>query len=763
MKMRLNRWVLALAVSACGVGIGTGVLPWASWSMSQAHAEPQVASVDDLKMEAMKALRAGKFGKTRELLVKAATIGNDPDITRWAAWSNQFESQREGFVSERHKQYEKAIDEVQKLLKAHKDAYVIDYARAAYLLADDKSEFRHLEWVDEIVKKSIELAKEYETKEQWLKCLRIYSALGSLEPASPEWKDKLKLATRRIRLVAFYTPDQLKGLQEAESKDREEVDTVLLPATRPTTKAAATKPAANEEVNDNFKIDWHESLRGVQMRMLRDALGDARSDYYREVPLRNMLMGGLNGLRAVATTAGLEKAFPNLGNAEKKKTFVDKVDELVSKANESIGTDEQADIRRTLSQILAANKETIDLPEEVLVSEFADGAFAELDPFSNMIWPNEVDEFNKATQGEFSGVGIQIQTDEDGSLKVVSPLEDSPAYKAGVKAGDVIAAINGKNAKGISTNQAVKNITGPPGTMVTLTIRSQDHTSKDLVLKRETIKVASIKGWSHRPGGGWEYIIDPEQKIAYIRLTNFTKTTGEELNRAVDEIKAQGGKALILDLRYNPGGLLTAAIDVCEKFVNKGVIVSTHADRDTRNPPTVARANGQGATDLPLVVLTNQYSASASEIVSGCLKDDKRALIVGERTFGKGSVQMLFPLTDRKAYLKLTTSHYYLPLGKCIHREQNSTTWGVDPDVTVEMTPEQMRTAIDARQDLDVLHAINEQLNELKPGAVDTKADAPNGEPKLPLVKVRKDPLSVDAQLSAALLMLRLELNGAQL
>ncbi len=763
MKMRVNRWVLALAVAAGCAGMGMGVLPWAPWTMSQAHAEPQVASVDELKIEAIKALKAGQFGKTRELLVKAATIGNDPAITRWADWSTQFESQREGFVSERHKQYEKAIDEVQKLLKAHKDAYVIDYARSAYLLADDKAAFRKLDWVDGIVKKSIELAKEYEAKEQWLKCLRIYSALGSLEPASPEWKDKLKLATRRIRLVALYTPDQLKSLQEAESKDREEVDTVLLPATKPTTKTAATKPVAKEDANDNFKIDWHEQLRGVQMRMLRDALGDARSDYYREVPLRNMLSGGLNGLRAVATTAGLEKAFPNLSDAEKKKTFIDKIDELVARANESVGTDEQADIRRTLSQVLASNKETIDLPEEVLVSEFADGAFAELDPFSNMIWPNEVDEFNKATQGEFSGVGIQIQTDEDGSLKVVSPLEDSPAYKAGVKAGDVIAAINGKNAKGISTNQAVKNITGPPGTMVTLTIRSQDHTSKDLVLKRETIKVASIKGWSHRPGGGWEYIIDPEQKIAYIRLTNFTKTTGEELNRAIDEIKAQGGKALILDLRYNPGGLLAAAIDVCEKFVNKGVIVSTHADRDTRNPPTVARANGQGATDLPLVVLTNQYSASASEIVSGCLKDDKRALIVGERTFGKGSVQMLFPLTDRKAYLKLTTSHYYLPLGKCIHRAENSTTWGVDPDVTVEMTPEQMRTAIDARQDLDVLHAINEQLNELKPGAVDTKEDAANGEPKAPILKQRKDPLSVDAQLSAALLMLRLELNGAQL
>jgi carboxyl-terminal processing protease len=708
-------------------------------------AQSQVASVDDLTSEAFKALRQSQFDRVNELLSKAATLANNGVVSRWADWTNQFDTQWQGTQSERRQQYEKFVGDVHKLQAAGKESYAIDYVRDAYVRADDKKAFRDQSWVDQIVKNSVAQVQTCEAKEQWLKCLRIYSALGSLEPANPLWKDKLKLTLRHVRLIALYAPDELKVLQEAESKDHDGVDALLHPATQPTTALSSTKPL-KDDGEDNFKVDWHDQLKGIRMEMLSDALEDARENYYRDVALKDMLTGGLGGVRALATTAGLEKTFPKLGDEATRQEFLAKLDALSSKAKDSLGTNESTDIRRTLSQLRMANIDTIDLPEEVIVNEFADGAFGVLDPFSSMIWPSDMEEFNKATQGEFSGVGIQIQSDDDGSLKVVSPLEDSPAYHARIKAGDVIIGINGKNAKGISITQAVKNITGPAGTSVTLTVRSPDNSSREVPLIRETIKVPSIKGWSHKPGGGWDYIVDPEQHIAYIRLTQFTKTTGEELNKAMDDLQAQHVNALILDLRYNPGGLLTAAIEVCEKFVDKGVIVSTHPDRDTPNRPTMARANGSGASTIPLVVLVNQYSASASEIVSGCLKDNKRALIVGERTFGKGSVQMLFPLVDREAFLKLTTSHYYLPSGRCIHREENSTEWGVDPDVSVEVTPEQMRIASDARQELDVLH---DKIT------IKESATAPTTQPK--------DPLSVDPQLSAALLLLRLQLNGAQI
>jgi carboxyl-terminal processing protease len=258
-----------------------------------------------------------------------------------------------------------------------------------------------------------------------------------------------------------------------------------------------------------------------------------------------------------------------------------------------------------------------------------------------------------------------------------------------------------------------------------------------------------VKGWLHRPGGGWDYFVDPQNKIGYLRLTQFTKLTTDELEKAVTELQASGVKAIIMDLRYNPGGLLGTATEVCDKFLAGGRIVSTKADRETPNLPKdeMAKADADDVLQTPMVILVNQYSASASEIVSGAMKDHHRALIVGERTFGKGSVQMLFPLSGRSAYLKLTTHHYYLPNGKCIHREENSTEWGVDPDVTVEMTPEQMRAAIDSRQELDILR----------------DADAPAEKKAEVAAKEKKDPLSQDPQLSAALLLLRLQLAGAQL
>ena len=720
-----------------------------------AASEQEVAAVEQLKSEAFKALRTGHFDRTNELLSRAAALSHDPGVERMAGWASTFEKQREEFASERHDQYKKALANVELLIDKNHPDYAIDAASRAYLLADSKTQFRKEPGVDNLIKSSIARAEQYDKNEQWIKSLRIYSDLGSLEPSIPAWKDRLKLATRRVRLLALYTPDVLKKMQEGDTKERDQVEALLkVPSTQPALHLPTTKPAEDKDKDsDSYKVDWHETLRNIKLEMLWDALNDAKQNYYREVTYKQLALGGLSGIQALVSTHGLENAFSGLGDPAKKAAFIETLDDEVAN-NKKADNDNAARLalRTTLMKIKAVNANTIKIPDEVLVSEFADGAFAECDPFTSMIWPSDVEEFNKTTQGEFSGVGIQIQSDELGNLKVVSPLEDTPAYKAGIKPDDIVTHINGKSAKNISLNQAVRTITGPSGTIVTLTIKSPDGKVKDYPIKRETIHVASIKGWLHKPGGGWDFTLDKDNGIAYMRMTNFTKETPHELDRAVEQIKDKGGKGIILDLRYNPGGLLTSATEVADKFLKEGVIVSTHPDRETGNPPTVAVAKpDDNDTDLPLIVLVNQYSASASEIVSGALKDQHRALIVGERTFGKGSVQMLFPLAAHTAYLKLTTSHYYLPSGRCIHREENSEDWGVAPDVTVEMTPEQMRAAIDSRQELDVLRDANAPAQGDNPKLFDQKK------------KPRKGLLSSDPQLAAALLMLKLQLAGAQI
>lgn len=719
-----------------------------------------MVSIDELKAEAFKALRGGQFDRTNELLSQAARLVQDPVLRQMADWTHEFETQRQGFLAERRQQYEKAVANVKTLLEHKKDDYAVDYAARAYLLSDNKTLFHQQQWVRELIENASKKAGEYEAQEQWIKALRLYSDLGSVEPANPVWKEKLKNATRRLRLLAMYTPDVLKEIQQAEARERREVDRLVNPE-------AATQPVADAdadpEENDTFRVHWEETLRGIELQMLKESLSNANDHYYRQTSYREMLLGGLNSLRLLATTTGLEQTFAGLGDAQKRDAFVKAVDQMIRQVQNAVYTEDAT--YRLLDSFSELNRKTVALPEPVWVSEFADGAFAQLDPFTSMIWPADLEEFNKTTQGEFSGVGIQIQSDPDGSLRVVSPIEDSPAYKAGIKAGDIITHIDGKSAKGISLNQAVKTITGPVNTVVNLTVRSPDGTVREYAITRQTIKVASVKGWRHKPGGGWEYLIDPEQKIAYVRITNFTRTTREELDEAVSQMLQQGAKALILDLRYNPGGLLTAATEVCDKFLTEGLIVTTRPDRILRghtNQEIIARKNGD-EFGLPMVVLVNQYSASASEIVSGALQDDQRALIVGERTFGKGSVQMLFPVARRAAYLKLTTSQYYLPKGRSIHRQENSLTWGVDPDVVVEMTPEQMRAAIDARQELDILRDAEqaapaegeqEQLKDRATAVEDAVKQAQT--PK-------RDPLAIDPQLSAGLLLLRLQLNGAAL
>ena len=305
------------------------------------------------------------------------------------------------------------------------------------------------------------------------------------------------------------------------------------------------------------------------------------------------------------------------------------------------------------------------------------GMLQELDPHTNFLPPDIYKEFESETSGKFGGLGIEI-TVQDSILTIISPIEDTPAWKAGLKAGDKIVSIDGKSTKGLSLAEAAQMMRGSRGSKIILGIvREGFKQKKDFTVVRGTIKIKSVKYTSLGEGYG------------YIRLTSFIENSAREVKKVLNRIKKKDGavKGIVLDLRRNPGGLLDQAIKISDFFLDKGSIVST-IGREKEKKKVVSATAANSMTDFPIVVLINEYSASASEIVAGALKDNKRALVMGKRSFGKGSVQSVVKMGDGSG-LKMTVARYYTPNGISIQAE------GITPDVEVdEVDPEAFKKAI---------------------------------------------------------------------
>ena len=386
------------------------------------------------------------------------------------------------------------------------------------------------------------------------------------------------------------------------------------------------------------------------------------------------------------------------------------------------------DVNRFIEVLRLVQKQYVrDVDTKKMFEHAINGMLNGLDPFSTYIPESELPEFNKSTRGKFGGIGIQIGM-RRGFLTVISPLEDTPAYRAGVLAGDFIVEIEGKSTDGIRLEDAVKQLTGDPGTKIRIKVRHMTGELEEFTILRALIEVHSIKGVKRDDKDQWVYWLDPDKKIAYVRITSFTEASAVDLRKVLDPLVKDGMKGLLLDLRFDPGGILKTAVDVCDMFVGEGVIVST---KGRTAPPLEATATREGTLPyFPMVVLINPFSASASEIVAGCLQDHHRAIVVGERSFGKGSVQNVIPLEGEKAALKLTTSKYYLPSGRNIHREEDMTDkeeWGVMPDIIVPMTAEEYISILRARQESEVIHkGTNDAAKPEGPAAPDApKSDKP--------------------------------------
>lgn len=314
-----------------------------------------------------------------------------------------------------------------------------------------------------------------------------------------------------------------------------------------------------------------------------------------------------------------------------------------------------------------------EVDEKKMLEAAMNGMLAELDPHSSYLSAEDFKEFSEKSHGEFGGLGIQITSDK-GAVLVISPIDDTPADKAGIKAGDYITHIDGEQVFDLTLNQAVKKMKGRPGTKVKLTVVSDDGEPKTLTLKRDIIKVKSIK-FSEKMLA----YADPDDKetpkIGYVRISDFGATTARDLKDALEKLEKKNVVGYVVDVRNNPGGYLTAAIDVSDAFLDSGEIVSTRG-KAAYDIDRVFATPGDMVNGKPVVVLINHGSASASEIVAGALQDNGRGLVMGSQSFGKGSVQQQKPLGDGTA-IHITIARYYTPSGNSIQNE------GITPDIEV--------------------------------------------------------------------------------
>ena len=341
---------------------------------------------------------------------------------------------------------------------------------------------------------------------------------------------------------------------------------------------------------------------------------------------------------------------------------------VASKSTDGSATYEQL---RLFTEVLSIvqNQYVDEVPPKELIYSAIKGTLRGLDPHSSFLDPESYKDMQVETSGSFGGLGIEI-TLKDDILTVVSPIEGTPAYRAGLATGDRIVKIDGLTTKDMQLSDAVKRMRGKPGTKVTISVVREGWTeAKDFDITREQIRVHSVR----------EHMLD--NGIAYIKLRQFQEQTPHDLDQALDKAAKTGMKALVLDLRNNPGGLLTAAVEVSEKFVDDGKLV-VYTEGRVRNQNMRFTAHSKKPLNgVPMVVLLNQGSASASEIVAGALQDWGRAMVVGTQSFGKGSVQTIIPLSDGSG-LRLTTAKYFTPKGRSIHGK------GITPDIVVEVPKE---------------------------------------------------------------------------
>ncbi|MHC4561499.1 MAG: S41 family peptidase [Planctomycetota bacterium] len=582
----------------------------------------------------------------------------------------------------------------------------------------------------------VQLLKDIERRGQdmigqaeWPAALVAYRGLETIEPDNEDFKRTSKLVRKHVRMLGLYGDLDAKdatvdaaddsGDDDDEGEVGDDADAGETPAPRET---------------------WRQMVRGVSEQTVRSIITRVDSYYVTDVDYAKLIRGALTSVQVLAETPQVAGTFEGLADETQRRAFLDVIEQAVNALpaprSEADKLD-RLDLVVALKTVLESSEQTVKLPVGVLAVEFVEGFLGELDEFSSPIWPDQISQFNKLTRGHFVGVGIQVQKEPGEPLKVVTPMAGTPAFRAGIRMGDQIMAVDGKPTRDLPIDDIIEMIMGEKGTTVVLQVRRRGTVKLiDVPIVRDTIKILTIKGWRHTPDGEWDFMLDPDHRIGYIRVARFTEETAADLAEALKTVRRQGAESLILDLRLNPGGLLRAATRTVDEFVGGGQIVMTRGRKSQR---TEARATWRGQyVKGPVLILIDEYTASASEIVSGALQDMGRARVLGQRSFGKGSVQqvLLVGSPSAQALLKLTAAYYYVgPSEKLVHRQNGAKEWGVEPDVAVAMTPQQLKAWLEIRHETDLLHEVNPEQVE---------ADLARQ-------------LDADLQLTAALTMLRMQ------
>jgi len=638
------------------------------------------------------AIYKGDFADAQKLL-DGSTKYKSTAVSQLAHIISDYNALSEKRESTRHIAYRKQLEKLEKFKAAAKRAgtgqissdpnelradandipKVLSVIAKVNEFADERQKQQLLSdpFVKQIVQKAKSRAAEYEAKGKWLDAYtNCYWWLETIEPNNEEYSDYAEQLLDKATIVASFRDSPC----ESRSERFQKVEKGMF-------------VRAINVLNSNYVsiIDYSQMATKAIRRC--KLLGEV-------IKVSSVTCEALN-VKRDAEFDGKLSAW-----SESLSAMLDEVKHSPA----GVSKDKFIDI---FEKVLELNTMTLGLPKETVIAQFAEASLSALDPYTVMVWPTQVKDFERTVTNEFTGIGIEISK-QKGLLTVVSLLPDTPAYNSGLDAGDVIEAVDGVETKDMTLTCAVRRITGPAGTTVTLTIRRPgEDEARQIPITRARITVPTIRGWERTEAGKWRYMIDDQRKIGYVRITSFSEKTSSDLEKVLDGLESKGLAGLILDLRFNSGGLLSSAIEVVDKFVGKGLIVSTRP----RFVWTYASAHKKGThPNYPLVILINRFSASASEIVSGALQDKlhKRAVLVGERTYGKGSVQGITSYPKGGAQLKYTMAYYHLPSGQRVEskdaaKKQGRKDWGIGPDIRVKLRSDELEKMTSVQRDNNVL------------------------------------------------------------